>query len=155
MRTALGALGVAVAAYGGWLLVSRGHDLSEVALWLVAGVLLHDVALAAATLALGLVVVRWLPRPARAPAAAGLVVLGSATLIGVPVLGRFGARADNPTLLDRDYAAGWLALAGITLVAVVVAALVRSRTEQGADRTGREGGRHGSDPRRRRRPHGA
>ena len=34
------------------------------------------------------------------------------TLVAVPVLGRFGARADNPTLLDRDYVAGWLVLAG-------------------------------------------
>lgn len=156
MRAALGALGVVVAAYGGWLLVSRGHDLLDVAVWLVAGVALHDVALAAVTLAIGAGAVPLLPRPARAPVVVGLVVLGSVTLLGLPVLGRFGARADNPTLLDRDYAAGWLVLAAITLVAVlvasVVAALVRSRTGPDSDR---EGGGHGPDPRRRRRPHGA
>lgn len=157
MRAALGGAGVVLAAYGGWLLVSRGHDLLDVGVWLVAGVLLHDVALTAGTLAVGVVVTRWLPRPARAPVVVGLVVLGSVTLLGVPVLGRFGARTDNPTLLDRDYTAGWLVLAGSTLVAVVLAvvvtALVRSRTDPGA--SDREGGGHGPDPRRRRRPHGA
>ena len=51
---------------------------------------------------------RGCPRSVRAPAAVALVVLGSVTLLAVPVLGRFGARPDNPTLLDRDYSAGWL-----------------------------------------------
>ena len=36
----------------------------------------------------------------------GFVVLGSVTLLAMPVLGRFGARPDNPTLLDRDYSVG-------------------------------------------------
>ena len=45
-------------------------------------------------------------RGGRAPAVAGLVVLGSVTLLAIPVLGRFGARADNPTLLDRHYGVG-------------------------------------------------
>ena len=51
------------------------------------------------------------PRAWRAPAAAALVVLGSVTLLAIPVLGRFGARADNPTLLDRSYWAGWALIA--------------------------------------------
>jgi hypothetical protein len=68
-----------------------------------------------------------LPRAARAPAVVGFVVLGTLTLLAVPVLGRFGARADNPTLLDRSYWAGWLVLAALTLVAVLAATLVRSR----------------------------
>ena len=49
-----------------------------------------------------------LPRAARAPAVVGFVVLGSVTLLAVPVLGRFGARPDNATLLDRDYVVGWV-----------------------------------------------
>ncbi len=43
---------------------------------------------------------------AKAPAVVGCVVLGSVTLLAVPVLGRFGERSDNPTLLDRNYTAG-------------------------------------------------
>ncbi|MDF1605541.1 hypothetical protein [Nocardioides sp. YIM 152315] len=131
VRGAAGALGVLLAAYGAWLLVSRGHDLLDVAVWLTAGVVLHDGVLAVVTVALGALAVRLLPAPARAPAVVGFVVLGSATLLAVPVLGRFGARPDNPTLLDRDYTSGWLVLAGLTLVAVVGAALVRSRRRRG------------------------
>jgi hypothetical protein len=126
-RVALGAFGVVLSLYGGWLVLSRGHDLVNLGEWLVAGVVLHDVVLSLAVLALGTVVLRVLPEPARAPAVVGFLVLGSATLFAVPVLGRFGARPDNPTLLDRDYWTGWSMLAVLTVVAVVAASLVRSR----------------------------
>ncbi|MBC9733515.1 hypothetical protein [Nocardioides marmotae] len=126
-RLLLGALGLALASYGAWLLVGRESDLVDVATWLVTGVLVHDAVLVPVVLVLGLLASRWLPGPARAPAAVGLVVLGSLTLLAVPVLGRFGARADNPTLLDRDYTTGWAVLAGLVVAAVVVASLVRGR----------------------------
>ena len=126
-RVAIGALGVLAAVYGGWLVLSRGHDLPNLVLWLAAGVVLHDGVLALVVLAVGTVTVRMLPRPAKAPAVVGFVVLGSVTLLAVPVLGRFGARSDNPTLLDRDYTVGGLVLAGLVLVGVVTASLVGSR----------------------------
>jgi hypothetical protein len=62
--------------------------------------------------------------------AGGLVVLGSVTLLAVPVLGRFGARPDNPTLLDRNYAAGWVVLAAATAAGVVLAAYLGRRRER-------------------------
>jgi hypothetical protein len=127
IRVALGALGVLVGLYGGWLVLSRGHDLLNLVLWLAGGVVLHDGFLALAVLGIGTVAVRILPRPAKAPAVVGFVVLGSVTLLAVPVLGRFGARSDNPTLLDRDYTVGWLVLAGLVLAGVVTASLVGSR----------------------------
>jgi hypothetical protein len=126
-RLALGAVGVLAGLYGGWLVLSRGHDLGNLVLWLLLGVVLHDGVLAIAVLVLGGVTLRFLPRSAGAPAVVAFVVLGSATLLAVPVLGRFGARADNPTLLDRSYGTGWLVLAGLTLAAVVAASYVRSR----------------------------
>jgi hypothetical protein len=126
-RVALGALGVVVGLYGGWLVLSRGHDLLNLVLWLAGGVVLHDGVLALVVLAIGAIAVRLLPRSAKAPAVVGFVVLGSVTLLAVPVLGRFGARPDNPTLLDRDYTVGWLVLAGLVLVGVVAASLVGSR----------------------------
>jgi hypothetical protein len=131
VRYVLGATGAALGLYGAWLLLTRGHDLLDVVVWLVAGVVLHDAVLAVVTLVAGAVALRLLPAAARAPAVVGFVVLGPVTLLAVPVLGRFGARADNPTLLDRDYTAGWLALAGLTVLAVVTAALVRSRRHSG------------------------
>ena len=127
LRWGLGLAGGLAAAYGGWLAVSRGHDHRDLAVWLAGGVLLHDGVLAGTVLVLGAVLLRVLPRAAKAPTAAGAVVLGSLTLLAVPVLGRFGARADNPTLLDRGYWAGWLVLAGLTVAGVVTASLLRSR----------------------------
>ena len=147
MRWILGALGVLVGGYGAWLLGSREGELVDVGVWLVAGLVLHDAVLALVTVVLGTLVVRLAPGPARAPVVVGFVVLGSATLFAVPVLGRFGARADNPSVLDRDYAAGWTVLATVTVVVVVVAALVRSRRQ--------EGGTDGARARRGRRPHRA
>ena len=126
-RVGLGAGGVVAGGYVVWLLLSRGHDFVNLGVWLVVGVVLHDGVLALAVLALGAVALGVLPQAARAPAVVGFVVLGSATLFAVPVLGRFGARADNPSLLDRSYWAGWLVLAALTLVAVVAASFVRSR----------------------------
>jgi hypothetical protein len=129
LRVVLGGLGALVAAYGAFLLLSRqdADQLVNAAVWLASGVVLHDFVLAPLVLALVYAGARVAPPAARAPAATALVVLGSVTQLAVPVLGRFGARADNPTLLDRDYRAGWLALAGVILLVTVVAALVRSR----------------------------
>lgn len=138
MRTqwVLGGAGLALAAYGVWLLLGTDlADLPGVGVWLAAGVLLHDAVLVPLTLLVGWVLVRGLPRRLRGPLAAGLLVLGSVTLLAVPVLGRFGAREDNPTLLDRDYAAGWLVLAALTAAGVAVAVLRAGRG------TGREAGR--------------
>ena len=126
-RLVLGALGVLVAGYGGWLAVSRGGDLVNLAVWLAGGVVLHDAVLALVVVVAGALVLPLLLPAARAPAVVGAVVLGSVTLMAVPVLGRFGARPDDPTLLDRDYTVGWLVLAGLTLLAVLAATLVRSR----------------------------
>lgn len=138
-RLAIGAIGVVVGGFGAWLLLTRQDldQLTNAAVWLAAGVVLHDGLLAIATLVIAAVVLPLLPRAARARAVVGFVVLGSASLLAVPVLGRFGARPDNATLLDRDYLAGWLVLAGVTLVAVVAASVLRSR---GAHDDGGTGG---------------
>ena len=119
-RLGLGALGAAVTLYGTWLLFSRGRDHIDILLWLAGGVLVHDVLIALASLAVGLVVMRVAPTLVRGPVAAGLMVLGTVTLAAIPVLGRFGERADNPTLLPRDYTAGWLVFAALVLIAVAV-----------------------------------
>ena len=140
MRVLLAVSGLLLGTYGGWLLVTREDDLVAVATWLLAGVLLHDAVLAVVVLALGALASRLVPARARAPVAVGLVVLGSVTLLAVPVLGRFGADPANPTVLDRDYTAGWLVVAGLTVLVVVVATLVRSWTHRG-------GGTDGPGPR--------
>lgn len=140
IRVLLGAVGVAAGLYGVLLLLDLGgENLRATGIWLVGGVILHDAVLAPATVLLaygaawvaGRVTGRRLP----APVIVGAVVLGAATLVAVPVLGREQARP-NPTLLDRDYVLGWWVLAGLTLV-VVVGALLRDRVRRrgGADGT--------------------
>ncbi len=124
-RLALGALGVAAAAYGALMLLDDPwSDLVSVAIWLVAGVLLHDLVLAPSSIVAGRAVPR-LPAPARAPVVVGVVVLVAVTLLAIPVLGRFGASPGNSTLLDRNYWAGWAGIAVLIALGVVSASLVR------------------------------
>ena len=119
-RLALIGLGALVGVYGAWLLLSRQDfdQLRSVAVWFVAGVLLHDVLLSGVLVALGMVGSRLLPMALRRPAAIALVVIGTVTITAVPVLGRFGAKADNPTLLDRNYVVGWLVFVVLVLGAL-------------------------------------
>ncbi len=121
-RLALGGLGVAGVAYGGWLLLQRGTgDLVATVVWLAGGVLVHDAVLAPLTLLAGVVAGRLLPPRWRGAVARTAVLLGPLTLLAVPVLGRLGARPDNPTLLDRHYWTGWAVLAGLCLLGVAFA----------------------------------
>jgi hypothetical protein len=127
-RLLLGIAGIAAAAYGALLLLDDSRaDLVGVATWLVGGVVLHDLVLAPVVVVVVVVAARGLPAAWRGPAAGALVVLGSVTVLAIPVLGRFGARPDNPTLLDRPYVAGWLLVAALTVLTAAAMVLVRSR----------------------------
>ncbi len=130
-RIVLGASGAVLMAYGAVLALTRQDpgQLVEVALWLAAGVAVHDGLISAALIVLAVIARRLLPQAWRAPAAVAAVVWGSLTLVALPVLGRFGARADNPTLLDRPYLVSWLALFALTITAVGVAGALRSRSD--------------------------
>lgn len=122
-RWVLAGVGLAVAAYGVVLLLATGIS-NVVALvpWLVGGVLVHDALLAPLTLLAAVALTRVVPRSWWSVTAVALVVVGTVTVAAVPVLGRFGERADNTTLLDRPYLVGW---AGFVLVVAVVAVAVR------------------------------
>lgn len=131
-RLGLGLLGLAATAYGLLLAVGLGPDqLASVLLWVVGGVLLHDGVLAPLVVALGVLAVVGTGRWWRSPLVWALVVLGPLTLVAVPVLGRFGAKADNPTLLDRPYWAGYAVAVTVVLVLTVAAARRRRRCAVG------------------------
>ena len=140
LRGVLGGLGVLVGLYGAYLLLSRQDSdrLLSAAIWLGGGVVAHDGLIALATIGVVALGARLLPAVSRTPAAVAFVVLGPLTLIAVPMLGRFGAKADNSTLLDRSYWLGWSGIVVVALVAVVVASLVRSR--RASSSTGSETG---------------
>lgn len=125
-RVVLGILGAGGAAYGLLRLVRLpSEQLPSVLVWVFGGIVAHDGLLAPLVVVLG-VAAATLAGWVRGPLLAAVVVLGPLTLVAVPVLGRFGARADNPTLLDRPSVAGYLVLVGVVVVLAVVSG-VRSR----------------------------
>lgn len=127
-RLAVGAGGVVLGLFGLYQLLSLGlSNLVGTVIWLAGGVLLHDGVLAFATIAVVGVGAVLLPRHLKAPLAAASLVVGTVTLTAVPVLGRFGARPDNPTLLDRNYLLGWLVFVAAVGVATVVVVFVTGR----------------------------
>jgi hypothetical protein len=131
--------GVLVTAYGGWLLLDLGWANTRSTLtWLIGGVVLHDAVFAPLVLVAALVAVRLVPRERLAPWVVALVVLVPVTLAGIPELGRFGARADNATLLDRPYWLGWSVMVTLVVAVALVAAATRRRTTArgGDDDTG-------------------
>jgi hypothetical protein len=146
VRLATGAAGVLVGAYGGYRLLALGWSNTRATVtWLVGGVVLHDVAFASVTMAVCLVALRLVPRDRLAPWAVGLVILVPTTLLAIPELGRFGARPDRPTLLDRHYWVGWFGLVAVVVAAILVASYAgrgrRGRIGAGGDDGESAGGR--------------
>lgn len=141
-RLALTSLGVAVGGYGVFRLLELGWaNLTATLVWLAGGVILHDAVLAPATIAVAALGMSVLPARLRGPAAGGLLVLGTVTLTAVPVLGRFGARPDNPTLLDRDYTTGWLVVVALVLAGMAVMSAVGHLTGRSGTYSPRPGNR--------------
>ncbi|MCY0918764.1 hypothetical protein OS965_11335 [Streptomyces sp. H27-G5] len=129
-RYALGALGLALMAWGGLLLV-RQPEPWRIALWLAGAVVVHDgfvaplvCAIAALTAAAGLRL-RGVPR-------AALIVAGSLTAIALPPLLRPGGAA-NATVLPLDYLRNWL----LTMAAIAVLTLLYTGTRAALRRAAR------------------
>jgi hypothetical protein len=143
VRTAMLVLGLLAAAYGLWLLLDLGWANNRATLvWLIGGVVLHDGVFSVLVLVGSLLALRLAPRDRLAPWVVGLVILVPVTLVGIPELGRFGARADNPTLLDRNYWLGWSVLVTLVVLGVLVGAVVAARRRTpggGGDGTGAGG----------------
>ncbi|RLV49081.1 hypothetical protein D9V37_10935 [Nocardioides mangrovicus] len=134
MRYVVGAVGVLAGLYGAWELLRVGlANLLAAVWWLAGGVIVHDGFVGPALLVAAVVVMAVVPSRVRGPVVAGLVVLGTVTVTAVPVLTRFGARADNPTLLDRNYTVGWLVFAVLVVAATGVGVARRLREPAAAD----------------------
>ncbi len=134
LRGGLVVVGVVLGLYGAYLTLSRQTERQIVSTvqYLVGGVVLNDLLIAVAALVVGFLVIRFLPVAVRAPVAVGSIVLGSVTLLAVPVLLSYGRKPDNPTLLDRDFVGGWAVFAVLVVVAVAVACVVRLRSARSA-----------------------
>jgi hypothetical protein len=130
-RLLIGAVGVAMGLFGALRLLQVGFaDLVDAVLWLGGGVLVHDAVLAPLTIAVTWLGARLVPERWRSRVVVAAVVLATVTVAAVPVLGRFGARPDNPTLLDRHYWWGWLAIVVLVLLGVLLSGLVTRRRRQ-------------------------
>ena len=128
LRFSLGAVGVVLTLVGVWHLLGNGFaDLVATVAWLAGGVVVHDALIAPLVVLLGVGLLPRLPSWGRGPGVAGFVVLLTVTLTAVPVLGRFGAKPDDPWLLPRPYGALWLGFALVVVVAVVGASVLRRR----------------------------
>ncbi|ROR90082.1 hypothetical protein [Nocardioides aurantiacus] len=148
-QAVVGVVGVAAAAYGGLLLLDLdGPDLLDALLWLAGGVVLHDAVVAPLTVLATLALRRVLPSRTWTAVTVGLVVLLTVTATAVPVLGRFGARPDNPTLLDRDYTGGWLVLAGLVVAGTLAWSLRPRGRVRGTGGTTGPASRRSSPPSR-------
>ncbi len=121
LRLLLGAVGVAMGAFG--LLRFLQHDFGDIVnavLWLAGGVAVHDGIIAPLTIGLTLLATRVLPRRAWAATTAAMIVLLTVTVTAIPVLGGWGRRPDNPTLLDRHYLLGWVVFALVVLLVTLL-----------------------------------
>lgn len=134
-RCAVAAAGVALIGYGAVLLLENPWStLLRIAVWALAGVLLHDLVFSPLITALGFAGRRILPQSWWAPV--GLAALLSVTLLllAVPVFDKPGERPTNPTVLDRDYPLGlWISLAvvwGCALLYLLVMRLLPARQDQ-------------------------
>lgn len=104
-RYAVGGFGLAVMAFGGFLLV-REPEPWRIALWLAGGVLVHDGLIAPLVIAVGALCAAAGLRLRGVPRAA-LVVAGSLTVIALPPLLRPGGVA-NASVLPLHYPRNWL-----------------------------------------------
>lgn len=91
--------------------------------FLAAVVVAHDAVLVPLTIAVGVLIGRFLPVPARRPVRAAAICSLALTLLALPfVLGR-GRRADDPSALPLDYGRGLLILLGIIWAAAITATI--------------------------------
>ncbi len=128
-RVALGGAGVGLVVWGAWLALGlRLGGLVEAGAWLAGGVLVHDLVIAPSAILVWYVVARRLPVWARAPFVAAALVLATITLAVLPTLGRFGAKPDDPYLLNRSYLAWWFALAAVLFLVAAGWALYARRS---------------------------
>ncbi len=134
LRVLIGVVGLAMGAFGALRFLQLDlPDIVDAVLWLVGGVVVHDAVLAPLTIAITVLATRVVAPRARVRVTVALIVLVTVTVTAVPVLGKFGERPDNPTLLPRDYVLGWLVFAVLVLVVTLLSApvtrLLRGRAE--------------------------
>jgi hypothetical protein len=128
MRWLIGALGVAIGAWGAFLLLPL-LDLN-LALWFIGGPVVHDLLLAPLFGGLGLLIARRVPKRWRAPVQVGGLLTGVLLALAVPLLWRPFAGPSNPGLNDRNYLVGLLVAVAVIWLGVLVVTLMRPHADR-------------------------
>ncbi|RMI34963.1 hypothetical protein [Nocardia stercoris] len=124
LRMLLIAGGIWLAWHGiSLLLHDDPADLKSIAFWFVGGILVHDALFAPLCAAAGVGARRLLPRSWWAPVACGAVCTVVLAVLAVPVIGRRNAVPDNPSVLDRNYAAGLVVALAVVWILVALVLL--------------------------------
>lgn len=150
-RVLIGLGGVVLIGVGLFNLLDFGLvDLLWVAGWLAAGVALHDGVVAPSAGVVGRLGARRLSLRHRRVPVVALVCLGVLSLLALPLIGRMGAVAGNPTLLGRNYLLGWASACLLVLLGALVAEVLRRARvardrRDGRDREREEATRSASD----------
>jgi hypothetical protein len=122
---------------GGWIVIGvvvagvlREADATHPrswATWVIGAALVHDLVVLPLVLLVGLGLGQLL-RPAwRGPARAALVIGAVLALATWPTIRRFGARADNPTVLPLPAGRNLVAIVVVLALVAIVAGIVRTR----------------------------
>lgn len=123
--------GVIIAGLIGLFVDSGRTRPPNAARFVLGAALVHDLLIAPAVVALGLLVNRVAPRRWRPVVQGALIVSGAVALFSVPLVGGYGRVSTNPSILPGNYTAGLatvLALVWATAAALVVVRWRSTRT---------------------------
>lgn len=128
IRVCLIGLGLLMIGFG-FVSAVRSPDLSAFrhGLFLVAVVLVDDLLLMPIFLAVGMLVTRLVPVPARPIVQGTLIVTAAVTAVALPLILGFGRSADLPSALPRNYVGGYALVVGATWLAATVLFLYTMR----------------------------
>ena len=130
---AVGWVVIAVALVAGFTDDRLGGPGSWV-VWLLGAAVVHDAILLPAVVLVGVVLARVVPPTWRPAVRAALVVGGIVALTVWPIARRWGARADNPSILPVPVARNLAILLGALAITALVAGLLSARRSRtGAD----------------------
>ena len=126
------AAGWAVIGWGLYGIVSNSVDTrpANLAKFVVGGALLHDLLVAPLAILAGVLVVRAVPRRARGPVQAGLIVSAVVTLLSWPLVRAYGLAANNPTSLPHNYGRNLLVILAVVWVLAAGVVAVRLKADR-------------------------
>jgi hypothetical protein len=131
-RVVLAVLGLSGIGYGvsQLLLHVSPADLTRLAIWLVAAVLLVDLVLGPGLVGVGWLLRRWVPDRGRRYLQTGLIVAAMVTVIALPMIGLQGGQPPAKALLVRDYRVSLAVLLVLVALGTGLAYALRVRRDR-------------------------